>query len=68
LPISFFVFLVASAIADTVEGEIPLHLSKREVYFDDYQKPFGISDGIGNLLEHLLLLKGNFFDIRERYE
>jgi hypothetical protein len=34
-------FLVASAIADysmdRVEREIPLHLSKREVYFGDYQ-------------------------------
>jgi hypothetical protein len=43
---------------DRVEGAIPLHLSRREVYFGDYQKIFGIGDGIGNLLEHLPLPKG----------
>jgi hypothetical protein len=53
---------------DRVEGAIPLHLSKREVYFNDYRKLFGIGNGIGNLLKHLLLPKGQFFSIGERYE
>jgi hypothetical protein len=72
LLIPYFVFLVVSAIAyysmDRVEGAIPLHLSKREVYFNDYRKLFGIGNGIGNLLKHLLLPKGQFFSIGERYE
>jgi hypothetical protein len=42
---------------DKVEGVNPLHVSKREVYFEDYQNFFGIGDKIGNMLEHLLLLK-----------
>jgi hypothetical protein len=46
---------------DRVGGAIPLHLSKREVYFSNYQKLFSIGDGIGILLEHLLLPKGQFF-------
>jgi hypothetical protein len=35
-----------------------LHLSKREVCFDDHQKYFGINDGIDNLLEYHPLPKG----------
>jgi len=57
--------LVASAVADyskdRVEERIPLHLSKREVCF-------GNGDGIGNLLEHFPLPKGQFFGIGERDE
>jgi hypothetical protein len=53
---------------DKVEGAIFLYLSKREVYFGDYQKLFGISDGIGNLLEYIPLPKEQYFGIRERYK
>jgi hypothetical protein len=59
---------IADYSMDRVEGAIPLHLSKREVYFNDYRKLFGIGNGIGNLLKHLLLPKGQFFSIGERYE
>jgi len=44
-----------------VERGIPLHLSKREACFGD--KKSGISDGIGNLLDHLPLLKKYIFSI-----
>jgi len=43
-------------------------LSKREVCFDDHQKNLDIGDGIGNLLEHHLLPKGQLFDIGKRDE
>jgi hypothetical protein len=38
------------------------------VCFVDYKKYFGTGDGIGNLLEHLPLLKGQFFGTGERDE
>jgi len=48
------------------EGKNNLHLRKREVCFSYYQKYFGIDDSVGNLLEHLPLLKDMFLVLEER--
>jgi hypothetical protein len=52
---------IAHYSMDRVQGGIPLHLSKREVCFDDHKNFFGISDGTGNLLEHRTLPKEQSF-------
>jgi len=48
--------------------ESPTFEQEREVCFGNLQNYFGISDEIGNLLEHLSLPKGHIFGIRERGE
>jgi hypothetical protein len=58
---------IADYSIDRTEGAIPLHLSKREVYFSNHQKYFDIDNGIGNLPKHFSCQKDSFL-IEKRYE